>query len=67
MSWDAARKRVNETAILTVTAEPNSYVSVGAVDQSVLLLSESNDITVDRVSVLAPVIFYPDCVFDSLC
>lgn len=35
---------------LTVQADPNSYVGIAAVDKSVLLLGQANDITANRVS-----------------
>ena len=42
-------------ASLTVTAQPSSYVGLLAVDQSVLLLGDDNDLSQEEVSVPVPI------------
>ena len=45
VSFDVTEKKPGDNVTVTVKAAPNSFVAVAAVDYSVGLLADTNDIT----------------------
>jgi len=54
ISFDKTTAQPGENVSVTVTADPQSFVNLLAVDQSVLLLKSGNDISQADVSIASP-------------